>query len=143
MEVLEGLWWHIRQFAGAVAFFWPISLLFFLLLIPSFIVGAWWRNRSFLVATGRLLLLLAALVIAYLIFSLALGREPARYPGAPIGPGAYVVSVAFLIHTVAGLTVILRSTDRLRLVPVFLATLWVSLCCWFIAFLSTSGAASL
>lgn len=141
--MVAGLWWHTRQIADAFVFFWPVSLAVALLLIPTFVAGKAWQMHDFLKAAARLLLLLGVFFVLYLLLTLAFFREAATCPGQPVEPGGYVVSAAFLLHALIGLVLVVRSRYRLRLFMVLLATLWISLCSWFIAFLSTSGAASL
>lgn len=142
MENLLHIWWLLREVMGFMLYFWPVSLL--ALLPAAFVLGGAWRRSMFLRHALRLVGIAAIVVAVLLVMSIALGRESAKTFPPPTAPAGYVVFGLWLVHVVLAIIVNVRAeNDRLRLVPVTLATLWTSLAVVLVAFLSVSGAASL
>lgn len=143
MNVLDHVAWFLKEVASLLALAWPVSGALLMLVILSLIVTRGWRSSTFLLASVRLLALLAVAITLFLGMAVIFQQESARTASPTVAAPAYFVVLILAAHFFLGLAIIVRASERVPVAAVLAATLWISGCTAVIAFLETSGAASL
>lgn len=143
MNVLDHVASLLEQVASLLAYAWPVSGALFMLVILSLIVTRGWRSSTFLPTSVRLLALLAVAITLFLGIAVTFEKESARTFPPTVAAPAYFVVLILAAHLFLGLAIIVRASERVPVAAMLAATLWISGCTAVIAFLETSGAASL